>query len=122
MNYNDYNPNLRKVKIKKETVSQGKTRPYLCIYEDNLQAAMKDLTNAEFKVYLMLMCNANGYEYGFSPAYIKNITGIHEDTIRKAFKTLYLKGYIKELDMRKNMYEFNEIPIIEKTPTHFSWE
>ena len=37
MNYNDYNPNLRKVKIKKETVSQGKTRPYLCIYEDNLQ-------------------------------------------------------------------------------------
>ena len=101
-------PNQKRIIIHRENIEKGKgnTRPFLIAYQDNLIYAMKLLTPAEFKVYLCLLFNKEGYSLDFSPEHIHEITGVCKDTIRKALNRLEELGFL-EYD-GNSKYEFYE--------------
>lgn len=101
-------PNQKQIVVYRENVERSKEtgRPYLIAYHDNLLAAMNDLTAAEFKVYLFMLFNTDGYKFDFSPALFEEKTGVCKDTIRKAMATLEKRGYLRYVD--NNKYEFSE--------------
>lgn len=76
-----------------------------------LQAAMCDLSGAEFKVWLYFAKNQNGYTFEVSPA--DAVTwGIPKSTWHKAFTSLKEKGYLVETS--PNHFDFYELPKEEK--------
>ena len=67
---------------------------------------MNCLSNAAFKVYVSLLFNKDCYKTEFSPEYLKSITGLCKDTIRKSLDQLIRCGYIEETSFNKLV--FNE--------------
>ena len=55
---------------------------------------MKSLTHSTFKVYTCLLFNKDLFTIEYSPSYISQLSGIHPDTARRAFKELEEKGYL----------------------------
>lgn len=88
-------PNQYKVTVRKEKVNQNDSdRVYFIAYQDTLEAAAQELTGNEFKLYIYLLCNKDGYEDLFSPAYFGSAYGVSADTARKLFQKLIEKGYL----------------------------
>lgn len=75
-------------------------------YQDNISAALKDLSNSAFKVYIYFLFHKDGYSIAFSPEYFRKSVNICKDTARKAFKELQEKGYIIKTDRGYEFYEY----------------
>ena len=102
------NPNQKKILIQKETCN--KNNKYTTINLDALCQAMKDLTNAQFKVWIYLAKNADEYELNLSPAE-GLYWGIKKTTMQETIREFIKKGYLVADPIKKNYYYFNEIPV-----------
>ena len=69
---------------------------YAKININAIQLAMKDLTPAQFEVWLYFAKNQAGFEFAVSPAAALNDFGIKKDTFQKAKQVLKEKGYLIE--------------------------
>ena len=84
---------------------------YAKININAIQLAMKDLTPAQFEVWLYFAKNQAGFEFAVSPAAALNDFGIKKDTFQKAKQVLKEKGYLIENPAKgKNHWIFKEIP------------
>ena len=97
------------VEVKKETCD--KNHIYAMINIEAMQLAMKDLTPAQFQVWLYYAKNQAGYTFAVSPAAALNEFGIKKDTFQKANQVLREKGYlVNDATKGKNYYIFYERP------------
>lgn len=97
------------VEIQKEKCD--KDNIYAVININAMALAMKDLTPAQFQVWLYFAKNQAGYTFAVSPAAALNEFGIKKDTFQKAKQALKEKGYLVEnLAKGKNHWIFKEIP------------
>ena len=102
-------PNQDIVEVRKEPTD--KQNIYACININAMQLAMKDLTPAQFQVWLYFAKNQAGYEFAVSPAAALNEFGIKKDMFQKTKQILKEKGYLTEnLTKGKNHWIFKEIP------------
>ena len=104
----DFIPNQKIIKINREKVDKGtgSGRNYLVAYQDNISAAMKSLSHTAFKVYIYLLFNKDQFKIAYSPEYIHQISGICNESARRAFKELTAKGYIEETGKSFSFYEY----------------
>lgn len=94
MNRNRF-PNQYKVVINKEKVNQrDEKRVYFIAYQDTIEAAARELTGNEFKLYIYFLSNQDAYEDLFSPAFFGDTFGVSADTARKLFQKLIEKGFL----------------------------
>ena len=101
--------NQRVVEIHKEPTD--KNNLYACINIEAMKLAMKDLTPAQFQVWLYFAKNQAGYTFAVSPAAALNEFGIKKDMFQKTAQLFEEKGYlVRDLAKGKNYYIFNEIP------------
>lgn len=104
------NPNQDVVEIHKEKCD--KENIYAMINIEAIKLAMKDLTPAQFQVWLYFAKNQAGYTFAVSPAAALNEFGIKKDTFQKAKVVLKDKGYLIENPAKgKNHWIFREIPV-----------
>ena len=105
-----YYPNQKTITINREKVEKvnANGRLYLVAFQDNLCAAMKNLSHSTFKVYTCLLFNKDLFSIEYSPAFISQLSGIHPDTARRAFRELEEKGYINQID--NHSFVFYEVP------------
>jgi hypothetical protein len=76
-----------------------------------MRLAMKDLTPAQFEVWLYFAKNQAGYTFAVSPAAALDEFGIKKDTFQTAKRVLKEKGYlIEDLAKGKNHWIFKEVP------------
>ena len=102
-------PNQDIVRIEKEKCDADNI--YAKININAIQLAVKDLTPAQFEVWLYFAKNQAGYEFAVSPAAALNEFGIKKDTFQKAKVVLKEKGYlIQDNTKGKNHWIFREIP------------
>lgn len=98
------------VEVHKEACN--KDNIYATINIKAIQLAMKDLTPAQFQVWLYFAKNQAGYTFAVSPAAALDEFGIKKDTFQKAKQVLKEKGYLVEnLAKGKNHWIFKEIPV-----------
>lgn len=108
----DSNPNQDFVEVQKETCDESHI--YAKINIAAMQLAMKDLTPAQFEVWMYFAKNQAGYQFAVSPAAALNEFGIKKDTFQKAKQVLKDKGYLIENPAKgKNHWIFREIPVDE---------
>ena len=106
------NPNQDFVTINKEPCD--KNNIYAMINIKALNLAAKDLTPAQFEVWLYFAKNQAGYTFAVSPAAALDEMGIKKDTFQKAKAVLKDKGYlIEDLSKGKNHWIFREVPVEE---------
>ena len=100
--------NQKKIEIVKEIVDKGtgKNRPYMIAYTDTIELAAKELNNTQFKVYIYLLTNQDGYYFGLSPQDIANRYGASIDAVRDAIKGLIDKGYLVQEKNSEWNYKF----------------
>lgn len=90
-------PNQYKIKIDKEQVNQSdRSKVYFIAYQETLEAAARELTGNEFKLYIYFLNNKDGYEDLFSPSFFGEAYGVSADTARKLFQKLLEKGYLEK--------------------------
>lgn len=99
-------PNQKVVTIHKKKGSAD--QPFLQLINSEWQQAAKELTGAEFKLYIYLAANADGFELALSRKDVINCTGISDDAYDRAIKSLIQKGYL--VNSHSNRYEFNTSP------------
>lgn len=88
-----------------------KNNIYATININAMNMAAKDLTMAQFQVWLYFARNQAGYTFAVSPAAALNDMGIKKDTFQKAKLALKEKGYlIEDLAKGKNHWIFKELP------------
>ena len=102
-------PNQRIIKINRKKVNyKDSKRPYMIAYTDLVEQASQDLNGSEFKVYIYMISNQDGFKFGCSPQDISNRYGLNIDTVKKAINKLIEKGYIVKTN---GTYEFYEKPL-----------
>lgn len=104
----DTNPNQKKIKIQKEDCN--KDNKYTIINLDALQAAMVNLTNAQFKVWVYLAKNADNYQLDLSPAEAACNWNIKKTTMQETIREFIHIGYLEKSNDRE-YYIFHESPI-----------
>ena len=112
----DFIPNQKIVKINREKVDKGTGagRNYLIAYQDNISAACSALSHTAFKVYIYLLFSKDQFKIAFSPEHIHQITGICNESARRAFRELLEKGYIEQNEKSFDFYEYpRRKPIIK---------
>lgn len=106
-------PNQQIVSVNKEKCD--KENIYAKINLDAIAQAVKDLSKAEFQVWLYFAKNQQGYTFAVSPAAALKEWGISKDTFHKAVQTLKKKRYlINDTDKGSNYWVFYELPIEEE--------
>ena len=108
MNKYKNNPNQRTIRIQKEKCD--KNNKYSTINLEALQLAMKNLTNAQFKVWMFLAKNADNYNLEISPAEAAVYWGIRKTTMQETIRFFIKVGYLIPIDNSSTYYEFHEIP------------
>lgn len=103
-----YYANQKTVKINKPEPQRDKAR--IIVDREQLEAAAKELTGNEFKLYLFFASDSDGFKRDFSPAHFAEVYGVSADTTRKLFKQLEEKGYLKQDESKKNLYQFYLLP------------
>lgn len=101
-------PNSRMITINREQVKKNTTKHYLCAYTENILEASRVLSGTEYKCYIAIMCNRDGYSLTYSPEHISEITGVSTDSARKAFLALIDKGYIIPVNRKQSKFNFFE--------------
>ena len=101
--------NQKVVEVHKEPTD--KNNKYACINLEAMKLAMKDLTPAQFQVWLYFSKNQAGHTFAVSPAAALNEFGIKKDMFQKTMRLFEEKGYITlDAAKGKNYYIFREIP------------
>ena len=77
---------------------------------------MKVLSGNAFKLYIYLLSNVNGYNFGFSPKDVAERYGCSIDTVRSAFTTLVDKGFLTLAEGSKSKYIFKDTIIEQEVP------
>lgn len=104
------NPNQDIVEIQKEPCDRNHI--YALVNHRAMCLAMKDLTPAQFEVWLYFAKNQAGYQFAVSPAAALDECGIKKDTFQTAKRVLKEKGYLIENPAKgKNHWIFKEIPV-----------
>lgn len=101
-------PNQKSVAVNKEPCD--KSHLYLCINIDAVQKSMKDLTPAQWKVWMYFAKNQNHYEFELSSVAVCGFCNISDKTYREAIKTLVAKRYLVPRPGCKGLYDFYEVP------------
>ena len=102
-------PNQDFVTINKEACDENNL--YAKINLEAMKLAMKDLTPAQFEVWMYFAKNQAGYTFAVSPAAALNEFGIKKDMFQKTKQVFKDKGYlIEDLSKGKNHWIFREIP------------
>lgn len=105
-----YYPKQRQLTINREKVERTSGNKFLCVYEDSIKTAYKELTKSAFQVWLYLICNKDKYNTEYSTTHISQITDMSVETARKAFLELEKKCYIIPKNDSKVFYNFYERP------------
>ncbi len=84
------------------------TRDFLSVSKKEWIIASTLLTYSEFKVYLYLAGNGNGYPLAYSPQAVSNALDISRGTASEARRSLELLGYIE--DAGGNHLNFYTLP------------
>lgn len=103
-----YYANQKTVKINKPEPERNKAR--VIIDREQLEAAAKELTGNEFKLYMFFASDNDGFKRDFSPAHFADVYGVSADTTRKLFKQLEEKGFLQQDENKKNLYQFYLLP------------
>ena len=99
-------PNQRKIIVKRTTDTVRKE--YFKISNKNLRLAMYNLKGNAFKLYCYLCDNEDGWDFDLYPCDFQRVANVSHDTYLSAFKQLEEKGYLKQSNTRKNVYQFKE--------------
>lgn len=103
------NPNQQMVRINKQSTNdKEETNYYAKINLRSIQYAIKDLTSAEFQVWLYFAKNQPNFTFFVSPASAKADWNLSPSTFRKAKRVLKDKGYL--VDTGQGYWNFYEIP------------
>ena len=102
------NPNQKQIHVKKEECNKNNTYTTINIYA--LQEAMKNLSNAEFKIWMYFAKNTNNYEFDLSPAEAAMNWGIKKNTMQETIRKFIELGYMVNIDGVGNRYYFFELP------------
>lgn len=104
------NPNQDMVTIQKEPCD--KNHIYMTLNQEAVRLAVKDLTPAQFQVWLYFAKNQAGYTFAVSPAAALDEYGIKKDMFQKTKQLFKERGYlIEDLSKGKNHWIFREIPV-----------
>lgn len=105
-------PNQRTIVSNKTEVVKGtgKKRPFLNAYRDIIENAAKVLNGNAFKLYIYLLCQNKGWNFGFSPKDVAESFGCSADTVRTSFATLVNNGFLTLESGKKAKYVFTDIP------------
>lgn len=99
-----YYANQKTLTINKPSLTKDDIK--VLIKRETLEAAARNLTGNEFKLYMYLASNADGYELDFAPKFFKRDYGVGEDTARKCMKNLEEKGYLVVKDGFECLFDF----------------
>ena len=105
------NPNQKKILIDK-VVCDSRNK-YTSINLDALQNAMVALSNADFKIWMYLAKNKDGYELALSPAEAELNWGIKKSTMHETIRKFEKEGYLEKDERTGNYYVFHEMPIVK---------
>lgn len=109
-----YYPNQRSLTIHRNNVEKASGKRYVCVYEENIIDAERNLSKSAFQVWLYLLCNKDKYCIEYSSAHISQITSISNESARKAFLEMMEKGYIVKKEEGNAFYDFYEVRKEEK--------
>jgi DNA-binding MurR/RpiR family transcriptional regulator len=100
----------------KATITREKphTNHFIKINEESIAEAIKDLTPAQFQVWLYLAKNKDGIIWEISPRSAENCWGISESTFHKAITALKTKGYLVAKEKQPNKKSKTEYIFYEK--------
>ena len=101
-------PNQKVVTTHK--AESNKENIYGILNIEALHQASKVMNDKEFRLYVYMSCQQDGYTYGLSPKAIKERIGLSEDRCRAAVNGLIDKGYLKKQTDGSNLYDFFENP------------
>lgn len=103
-------PNQKVVEVQKEPTDKENT--YAAINIEAMKLAMKDLTPAQFQVWLYFAKNQQGHVFAASPAAALNEFGISKDTFQRTVRDVFeKKGYLVNNPAKgANYFVFHEIP------------
>lgn len=99
-------PNQRAVKVGTR-IARDKQHTYGVFNSEALRQAMKELTEAELKLWLYLNKNQEGYSWDFSPSACES-WGISRASVYRAFNGLLEKGFIVRDTPTSNKYTVYE--------------
>ena len=111
MPYYQNNPNQKKIRIQKETCDLS--HRFTTINLATMKDAMNNLTNAQFKVWIYLAKNADGFELQLSPAEAEGNWNIPRSTMQETIRQFIKMGYIEKIG-EDELYVFHEIPVKSK--------
>ena len=74
------------------------------------------LSGNAFKLYIYLLSNVNGYNFGFSPKDVADRYGCSIDTVRSAFTTLVDKCFLTFAEESKSKYIFKDTIVEQEVP------
>lgn len=103
--YNTKQKKIRVYKIK-NTENENTKNIYGTINKESMYKALQDLKYNEFKIYMYIVTNQDGYEFNLSTKDISNKTGTDKREIQKCINNLIKKGYI--IQQNDNRYIFVE--------------
>lgn len=98
-------PNQKVVHINKPTKYSDS---YLSVGNEQWQKACLDMNYTEFKLYLYLCGNKDGFDLALSRKDVMNCLGVSKNTYLRAVEGLAEKGYI--VPKKGNVYDFFECP------------
>lgn len=107
-------PNQKQIIINKLAYNPENT--YSINYHIALQNAMINLKNSSLRMWLYLSSNQNGYAFYLSKVDCAK-WGIKTDAYHSAVKDLIKRGYLVEIQDKKNLYNFYEIPPVTQEKT-----
>ena len=110
--------------IKKEeenSVRKDADHPYAKISIESIDKALEELDGYEFKLYLLLYMNQEGFEWDFSPAHLEKAYAGTRKTWTKARKGLEEKGYLRVEENGKMVFMERPQKSIEKVEK-VEWE
>lgn len=87
---------IKKNENEDEMILKDADHPYAKISIESVQNALGELDGYEFKLYLLLYMNQEGFEWDYSPAHLEKTYSGTRKTWAKARKSLEEKGYLRE--------------------------
>ena len=104
-------PNQKLVTIHRIPLNKG--NGFLGINKSSFEKALRKMGSrnyACFTLYLWLLANSNGYQFGLSPEAIENQIGMPKSTVRDLVNRLIKYGYLIRKEEGSNRYDFYEDP------------
>ena len=98
-----YYANQKTITINKPQCDRDDVK--VILKRETIEAAARNLTGNEFKLYIYFASNSDGYKLDFSPKYFESIYGITAETTRKLVKQLEEKGYLVQKE-KSNLFDF----------------